>query len=129
MGILVDWKQVFLRQCTKLGIESFIKNGLRPALIPVLINYFKGRQMKVKWNGHLSSQRDLYCGGPQGSTFGLCEYLSQSNNNAECVDVEDRFKFVDDLSVLEIIYILFQLQHQGTCAISYSHPQASDTEG
>jgi hypothetical protein len=36
----------------------------------------------------------------------LWEYLSQSNDNADCVDVEDRFKFVDDLSFLEIIYML-----------------------
>jgi hypothetical protein len=106
LATLVDWKQAFPRQCPKLGIESFIRNGVRPALIPVLINYFQGRQMKVKWHGHLSSNRDLNGGGPQGSTFGLWEYLSQSNDNAECVDLEDRFKFVDDLSFLEIIYML-----------------------
>jgi hypothetical protein len=50
--------------------------------------------------------RDLNGGGPQGSAFGLWEYLSQSNDNAKCHDVEDRFKFVDDLSFLEIIYML-----------------------
>ena len=34
------------------------------------------------------------------------EYLSQSNNNADCVGVRDRFKFIDDLSVLEIVNLL-----------------------
>ena len=43
---------------------------------------------------------------PQGSTFGLWEYLSQSNSNADCVSESDRFKFVDDLSFLELIYLL-----------------------
>jgi hypothetical protein len=62
--------------------------------------------MKVKWHGQLSSERNLNGGGPQGSSFGLWEYLSQSNDNADCIDVEDRFKFVDDLSFLEIIYML-----------------------
>ena len=62
--------------------------------------------MKVKWHGHVSSERDLNGGGPQGSSFGLWEYLSQSNDNADCIDLEDRFKFVDDLSFLEIIYLL-----------------------
>ena len=33
-------------------------------------------------------------------------YLSQSNDNAQCVDEQDRFKFVDDLSFLEVIYLL-----------------------
>ena len=62
--------------------------------------------MKVKWQGQMSSERELNGGGPQGSTFGLWEYLSQSNDNADCVDEADRFKFVDDLSFLEIIYLL-----------------------
>ena len=41
-----------------------------------------------------------------GSSFGIWEYLSQSNDNAQCLDPEDRFKFVDDLSFIEIIYLL-----------------------
>ena len=106
LATLVDWKQAFPRQCPKLGVESFMKNGVRPALIPLLVNYFQGRQMKVKWKGQLSQPRDLIGGGPQGSTFGIWEYLSQSNENAECIDPEDRFKFVDDLSFIEIIYLL-----------------------
>ena len=44
--------------------------------------------------------------GPQGSSIGLLEYLSQSNNNSDCVDPELRFKFLDDLSVLEVVNLL-----------------------
>ena len=62
--------------------------------------------MKVKWHGRLSTKRDFNGGDPQGSSFGIWEYLSQSNDNAECVDVKDRFKFVDDLSFIDIIYLL-----------------------
>jgi hypothetical protein len=35
-------------------------------------------------------------GGPAGVTLGLQEYLSQFNDNANCVSEEDRFKYVDD---------------------------------
>ena len=38
---LVDWNQAFDRQCPKLGINAFIKNGVRKSVIPVLINYFQ----------------------------------------------------------------------------------------
>ena len=62
--------------------------------------------MKVKWHGELSSSRNLNGGGPQGSTFGIWEYLSQSNDNCNGISEEDRFKFVDDLSFIEIIYLL-----------------------
>ena len=89
-----------------MGIEAFIRNGVRPSLIPLLINYFQGRKMRVKWHGELSSERELKGGGPQGSSFGLWEYLAQSNDNADCVDVQNRFKFVDDLSFVEILLLL-----------------------
>ena len=103
---LIDWNNAFPRQCPKLGIESFIKNGVRPALIPVLINYFQNREMKVKWHGCHSLPRKVNGGGPQGATLGLLEYLSQSNNSADMVSDSDRFKFIDDLSVLEIVNLL-----------------------
>ena len=71
-----------------------------------MINFFQGRQMRVKWHDQLSEIRNLKGGGPQGSTFGIWEYLSQSNDNANCVDLQDRFKFVDDLSFIEVIKLL-----------------------
>ena len=48
---LIDWNNAFPRQCPKLGVESFTKNGVRPSLIPVLVNYFQNREMTVKWHG------------------------------------------------------------------------------
>ena len=115
---LVDWKNAFPMQCPKLGIESFMRNGVRPALVPVLVNYFQDRFMSVKWHGCTSVPRHIKGGGPQGATLGILEYLSQSNNNADCVSSEDRFKFVDDLTILEIVNLVtigistFNLNHQ-----------------
>ena len=103
---LIDWDNAFPRQCPKLGIDSFIKMGVRPSLIPVLINYFKDREMSVKWHGCQSARRKVKGGGPQGATIGLLEYLSQSNNCADIVNESERFRFLDDLSVLEIINLL-----------------------
>ena len=36
----------------------------------------------------------------------ILEYLAESNNSADCVSEENRFRFIDDLSVLEIVNIL-----------------------
>ena len=52
---LLDWQEAFSRQCHILGIKSFIRNGVRPALIPMLLNYFQHRRMKVKWHSKLST--------------------------------------------------------------------------
>ena len=62
--------------------------------------------MQVKWHGQVSSVRKLNGGGPQGATFGIWEYLAQLNDSANCVDPENRFKFVDDLTVLEKVNLL-----------------------
>ena len=67
---------------------------------------FQNWKIIVKWHGSESSIRSLPGGGPAASTFGLLEYLGQSNNNADWVSPEDRFKFVDDLTCLEIINLL-----------------------
>ena len=108
---LIDWNQAFDRQRPTLGINSFIKNGVRKSLIPVLINYFLDRRMQVKRQGVLSSVRNMPGGGPQGCHMGQLEYSSQSNDSGDCVDQEDRYKFVDDMSLLAMINLI-------TCGIS-----------
>ena len=103
---LVDWKQAFDRQCPRLGIESFLRNGVRKSLIPLLINYFQNRKMVVKWHGAVSSMRELNGGGPQGALWGILEYLSQTNNNTDYISPDKKFKFIDDLSILEVVNLL-----------------------
>ena len=104
--MFIDWKQAYSRQCHTLGVESFMKNGVRPALIPLLISYFEDREMCVKWHGKLSESRKLPGGGAMGASLGNWEFLSQTNDNADCVPEDDRFKFVDDLTTIEIINLL-----------------------
>ena len=91
LATLFDWKEAFPRQCPKLGIEAFMKYGVRNALIPMLINHLQDRTMQVKWHGKTSSVRKLNGGGPQGATFGIWEYLAQLNNNADCSEPNYRF--------------------------------------
>ena len=45
-------------------------------------------------------------GGPQGGLWGILEYLGQSNNNTTSINPDKKFKFIDDLSILEIINLL-----------------------
>ena len=49
---------------------------------------------------------DLNRGGPQGCSFGLLEYKSNSNDNANHVEENMRYKFVDDLSLLEKLNLI-----------------------
>ena len=60
-----------------------------------------------------SKIRKLNGGGPQVGTFGILEYLSQSNDNANMVEEEDRYKFVDDLTILDVINLLTMETRRG----------------
>ena len=79
---------------------------MRPSLIPLLIRYFQERSVVVKWHGKESKKRHVPGGGPQGAYLGNLEYLAQSNESANCVERDARYKFVDDLSTLEKINLL-----------------------
>ena len=119
---MIDWSKAFDRQCPKLGVESFIRNGVRRDLIPLLVNFFQNRKMQVKWQGLLSTVRDLPGGGPQGSTTGLLEYKSQTNNNCDFVPPSKRYKWVDDLSILEMVNLI----SAGISSYNFNQHVASD---
>ena len=105
---MIDWSQAFDRQCHKLGVQSFIDNGVRSSLIPVLVSFFQKRKMQVKWQGETSTPHSLKGGGTQGGLLGILEYLSQTNRNTDFIDVQNKFKFIDDLSFIEILNLIAQ---------------------
>ena len=103
LATCLDWSAAFDRQDPTLAIVKILQLGVRPSLIPLLISYLSDRKMKVKFNGEMSAFLTLIGGGPQGTLLGGLEYLAQSNDNADIVPEEDRFKYIDDLSVLQLI--------------------------
>ena len=101
----LDWAAAFDRQDPTLAIQKFIKMGVRASLIPLLISYLTDRKMQVKFNGEISDILSLIGGGPQGTLIGGLEYLVQSSDNADIVDPEDKYKYVDDLSLLQLVLL------------------------
>ena len=41
LATFIDWKDAFPTQCPTLGIKAFSDCGVRPSLIPVIIDYLK----------------------------------------------------------------------------------------
>ena len=78
--------------------------------------------MIVKWHVGVSTERDLPGGVPQGSLFGNLQYKVSSNDNANHADPQMKYKFVDDLSTLEIINLLMI----GICSYNLRNHVASD---
>lgn len=124
IATMLDWSAAFDRQCPTIGIKRFIELGVRPAIVHVLTSYLSNRTMSVKLNGAYSGVHSMPGGGPQGTLLGVLEYLVQCNNNADCVDEDLRFKYVDDLTVLELISLSI-LSH-GLSSYNVKHQIPSD---
>ena len=101
----LDWASAFDKQDPTIAIKKFLDLGVRPSLIPLLISYLSDRQMKVKFNGEESEFYRLIGGGPQGTLIGQLEYLVYSNDSADAVAKDDRYKYVDDLTVLQLVLL------------------------
>ena len=99
----IDWANAFARGDPTKTIEKFIKLGLRPSLVPLLIDYFSERKMTVHFNSARSSVIGLVGGFPEGSLIGQDAYIVASNDSASMTDPEDRFKYIDDLEISELI--------------------------
>ena len=70
------------------------------------MSFFSNRKMTVKWKGLLSSLHSLPGGGPQGDNLGIEEFLSQTNGNTSFLQDDENFKFIDDLSLLEVLNLI-----------------------
>ena len=119
---LIDWSKAFDRQDHRLGIEALLRTGVRPSLLPILASFFQQRTMTVKWNNCVSFPRELPGGGPQGSVLGNILYGGFSNDNADVVPTEMKYKFVDDLSTLEKINLILA----GLVSYNFLNHVASD---
>ena len=97
----VDWASAFSRTDPTLTITKFVKMGVRSSLINILIEFIDERKMSVNFNSAESKLYTLIGGGPQGSWTGQATYLVSSDDSADCVDPDDRYKFCDDLTILE----------------------------
>jgi hypothetical protein len=99
----VDWANAFARGDPTTTIQKFLILGLRPSIVPLLIDYFTGRKMTVKFNTGRSSIINLIGSFPEGSLIGQDSYVVSSNDCASMTDPEDRYRYIDDLEITDLI--------------------------
>ena len=66
--------------------------------------------MKVKFNSAESTILKLVGGFPEGSIIGQDAYIVARNDSADVTRPEDRFKYIDDLEMTEVICLAGILQ-------------------
>ena len=105
-----DWSSAFDKlDPTKVAVKC-INIGIRSSLVKILIDFMNGRKMEVKMNQHSSKSHDLIGGSPQGSILGQLLYIIGSDDVAEQVPEEDKYKYIDDLAVLDAVNIIVNLR-------------------
>ena len=63
--------------------------------------------MRLKYNGKEAGPWELVGGSPQGSYLGMLSYNTGSYDNTELLDIddEDKFQYIDDLDLLELLIL------------------------
>jgi hypothetical protein len=105
-----DWRQAFDRGDPTKTTNKIIALGLRSSIVPLIIDFMSGRKMSARFGNSESEVLDLVGGFPQGSLIGGDCYLSASNDAADHIPEEDRFRYIDDLEILELIMMSGILQ-------------------
>ena len=100
-----DWMSAFERGDPTKTTLKLISLKLRPSIVPLIISYMSGRTMTLKYNQEESSLYQLCGGYPQGSKIGQDCYLGSSDDAAHHINQEDRFRYIDDLQILELIML------------------------
>ena len=100
-----DWASAFDRTDPTKSVTKFINMGVRRSLVPILMQFLTDRQMSVKFNNAESQVYTLVGGGPQGSQTGQQTYIVASDDSSYHVPREDRYKFCDDVSLLEVVML------------------------
>lgn len=99
--VTVDFTKAFDRINHNVAINKIVSSGVRPSIISTISSFLSNRTQCVKHKGQLSSLKTITCGVPQGTKLGPGIFTVMVNDAAETTS--DRWKFVDDLTLAEVI--------------------------
>ena len=103
---LIDFKKAFDLVDHSVAVRELYLMGCRPELLPVISNFLEDREHRVLYGEALSEWQGITCGVPQGTLLGPILFLCLANSIA--MNAPLHLKFVDDLSLAEIVHILTQ---------------------
>jgi len=98
--VSTDYSKAFDRVSHTLAIRRLIELGLRPSLVKWISDFLTNRQQMVRYHGALSESVSVTCGLPQGTILGPIIFIVYINSAARQA-LSKRWKFVDDLNLLE----------------------------
>ena len=99
--VLLDFSQAFDTVWRQKLLLSMLDLGVPHAYVKWIHQFLSNRQAKVKFNGSLSSSRQLHQGLPQGSVLSPLLFIFYINNLAKILPATTtNCLFADDVSIL-----------------------------
>ncbi|KAI8507887.1 hypothetical protein Bbelb_141270 [Branchiostoma belcheri] len=99
--VSTDYSKEFDRVSHTVAICRLLDLGLRPSIARWITDFLTNRCQVVRYHGALSDSVPVTCGLPQGTLLGPLIFTAYINSAAQQV-VSRRWKFVDDLNLLEV---------------------------
>ena len=93
-----------------IAVTELLAMGCRASILPFVTSFLSGRQHRVRYADAISEYADISCGVPQGTKVGSIIFLCLVNSI--CLHIEERAKFVDDLSLARIISIINEMRFE-----------------
>ena len=109
------WKGAFEKIDPTQVALKMINLGIRSSIVKVVIDFLRERKMLVKMNGYAYPSFDLIAGGLQGSLIGQLLNFIASDDVAEDIPEEIKYRYIDDLPALEAITIQGTLVEYNVC--------------
>ncbi|KAI8509624.1 hypothetical protein Bbelb_120520 [Branchiostoma belcheri] len=99
--VSTDYSKAFDRVSHTVAICRLLDLGLRPSIARWITDFLTNRCQVVRYHGALSDSVPVTCGLPQGTLLGPLIFTAYINSAAQQA-VSRRWKFVDDLNLLEV---------------------------
>ncbi|XP_042875153.1 uncharacterized protein LOC122255263 [Penaeus japonicus] len=99
--VLIDFKKAFDFVDHTVAIRELYLLGCRPHLLAFVTSFLSDRRHRVRYQDALSDWDSISCGVPQGTRLGPVVFLAIINRL--CSNVDIRAKYVDDLTLAEIV--------------------------
>ena len=98
--VVTDFSKAFDRIDHSIAITKLINLGVRPSIIPWIMDFLRSRLQRVRYKSSLSDWGTIDAGVPQGTRLGPIVFLAMINDFTPPEPIQ-AYKYVDDLTLIE----------------------------